>query len=261
MDAGVAGLLGVAFGALAGLTGTWITLRHDAKQRKLDREIALRREVYLEAAEGLAEVQLLLTRLAQPDFKPDQIGGSAGSRIGWYNKVQVVSSFETFEAFAKGEALFQSALVGLLPKRYEFDQVQLRLDSVQARKSQLAEYQQALHSGLKVLLAQGAPADVDTRGFSQGILAAQAQIDNLGTEEAELLAQKADRQRELLLEVNKRAAELRRLYARAMVTLRLELDLPMETDRYHAAIEEVLDKSDAAWRQLLREEPDDTSRS
>jgi hypothetical protein len=218
----------------------------------------LRREVYLEAAEGLAEAQLLLTRFAHPDFKPDQIAGPAGSRIGWYNKVQVVASIETFEAFARGEALFQSALVGLIPKRYELDQVQLRLHSVQARKNQLAQYQQALHPGLKGVLAQGAPAGVNLRDFYQGILEAQAQIDKLAVEEAELLTEKADRQRALLFDVTRRAAELRRLIAEAMVALRLELDLPVETDRYRAAIEEVLEKSDAAWRQLLREEPDDT---
>jgi uncharacterized protein YjcR len=100
---------------------------------------------------------------------------------------------------------------------------------------------------------------VNLRDFYQGILAAQAQIDKLAAEEAELLTEKADRHRALLFDVTKRAAELRRLIAEAMVALRLELDLPVETDRYRAAIEEVLEKSDAAWRQLLREKTNDSS--
>lgn len=259
MEAAIIGLAGVALGVVAGFATTWLTLFHDSKQRKLEREMDLRREVYLEAAGGLAEAQFFLGRFAQPEFKPDQDSGLTGSKIGWYNKVQLVASIETFEAFAEGEARFQAALAGLIPIRYEFDQVQLRLQAVQSRKDQLTKYQQVLHSGAQSFLAQGAPTGVNLHDFYAGIQLTQAQIDELAGQEANLLTEKADRQRALLLEVNRRSAELRRSMAEAVVALRQELSLPIEKDRYHAAIDNVVNESEAHWRKLLGDEPEDST--
>lgn len=251
----IVGLVGVIVGAIVGFVSNWLSLRHDAKQRKVDREMGLRRQVYLDAAKALAKVGSLLGKFSQANFDLQEMVDSPVSQAGWYNNVQVVATVETVEAFARAEAHYRASLIELVLKRYELDKIRERLESIKARNNQLAEYQQALHSSLKADTRVAGSVKTDLPAFSHEIMDVQKEIERLEREKSGLLPERESRHKDLVLSVSRITHEHRRLTAELIIQLRRELKLPLDSVRYRSVIEEGLEASEAAVRKLVEEGP------
>ncbi|HEY3569820.1 MAG TPA: hypothetical protein VGP73_17940, partial [Thermoanaerobaculia bacterium] len=111
------------FGALAGactvLFTTWLNnrqqnrrqmqqLAHDIEQRRTDREMSLRREVYLEAAETIGKMQEFIANYAQSDDVGSSEIIALNGSIAALNKVHVIGAKSTIEAFNCAQRTFWS---------------------------------------------------------------------------------------------------------------------------------------------------------
>src|SRR5215213_11494982 len=82
-------ILGVIIGSLLAFGGTSVAtffqLRHDAKQRERDRKMQLRRELFLEAAEGAPGPEYFI-KVANPDVPLSELGVPT-AKPAWMNKL------------------------------------------------------------------------------------------------------------------------------------------------------------------------------
>jgi hypothetical protein len=89
---------------------------HDAIQRRTDREMALRREVYLEVAGATANLQEYLLNLGNPDISAERQaeivqGGSAA-----LNRAQVIGSMDTLKPLNTAQECFGLSSIDLSVK-------------------------------------------------------------------------------------------------------------------------------------------------
>src|SRR5688500_4484802 len=80
-------------GALLTLLGVNMQLRYNSRERERDRQMQLRRDVYLEAAEGLAASTDFLFRFTNISIPLAQLGESR-VKTTWANKVYTVASID-----------------------------------------------------------------------------------------------------------------------------------------------------------------------
>src|SRR5215469_7161292 len=99
-------LLGALVGAIIGMIGTLLAnraarqrqeteLQHDGEQRDREREMSLRINVYLPAAEAVVRSQGLLANLLNPEIPETQIMAGHQNDLAAIAKVQVVGTEET----------------------------------------------------------------------------------------------------------------------------------------------------------------------
>lgn len=240
-------LVGGAIGVVGALGGSWLQNRYDAKQRERERQLSLRRDVYLEAAEGLAGLQEYLGGMADPARPMDQLAQAIKGRPGWQNKIHVVASLPTINAFAEADGYFVSAAVSAIPLRYEIDQAGRQLASLQEREEQLKRYQGYLHTSLQAQIQQLPAHDAVAAAnqLRQAIDRVQQDIASLESDQGQLLDQRARNMHRLLIDTLERVAQHRILTARALLAVRREIDLPLPEFEYVALMErtnrEVLD--------------------
>jgi hypothetical protein len=92
-------------------------LEHDARQRELEREMSLRRDVYLPAAEAIARAQAALGQLT--DIKADQIeiGRQLAIDQGILAKAHLIANESTVNALMNYQKVFMPAYLELVMLR------------------------------------------------------------------------------------------------------------------------------------------------
>src|ERR1044072_9202621 len=85
---------GVFLGLGITFFGVGRQLRHDARERDRERLMQLRRDVYLEAADGMAGTAEQFFRLANAEIPLSQLS-TLQELPGWLNKVYTVGSLDT----------------------------------------------------------------------------------------------------------------------------------------------------------------------
>ena len=118
-------------------------LVHDARQRDREREMTLRRDVYLEAAEAMAQAQEYLAGFANIDAPPQQHEALIKGVGADLNKVHIVGSMATVKAVVEANQFFAQAVADLsihkLPLRriaHEIDYQQAVIASASARRDE-----------------------------------------------------------------------------------------------------------------------------
>ena len=120
-----ASLWGVFVGAFFSLAAVALTNRasnqrlraqfnHEQKQKTQDREMALRKEVYLDAAEAVAAGMNTIGRFANLDLPNDQVANTYTEKAPAIAKVHVIARAETLQALVR----FTSELGALFPKLF-----------------------------------------------------------------------------------------------------------------------------------------------
>jgi hypothetical protein len=71
--------VGAIIGATIALTGVFTTLWAQYRERRKEREHALRREVYLKAAEAIAQQTHMLSSMGNLSLTPDDLAQGLGS--------------------------------------------------------------------------------------------------------------------------------------------------------------------------------------
>ncbi len=93
-------------------------LNHDAKMRKCEREMSIRREVYLNAAEAIMRRQGILGRMSDLGVPEKDLTDELGKTAGIIAKVEVVGTDETVQAINKYGAEYDVLFLELLLKRF-----------------------------------------------------------------------------------------------------------------------------------------------
>lgn len=131
-------LWAVLVGGAIALVPLTIQLSYDRAQKKHERRLQLRRDIYLEAAEALAgslDDFFQMTRADEPlATKPE-----SPRRHGWLNKIILVGDLKTVVAFSEASASVAAAVLDVLVHRLAVAEVD---DETQIAKDEVARIQQ-----------------------------------------------------------------------------------------------------------------------
>jgi hypothetical protein len=112
----VKGIVPVAAGSVITLFGVWLQsrseagrlkrqLQHDADQREKERQMDLRREIFLGAAETLGRQSEYINLFSKVDFDFWKDQEILKGNIGISYKVQLIAGIDTIEAYARKSVL------------------------------------------------------------------------------------------------------------------------------------------------------------
>lgn len=237
-----AGFWGVLAGSFFTLLGIWFTNRAQAQrlERQLDherllksqeRELALKRDVYLSAAEAVSAGLALVGRL--PDLVPsqDKLFEDWNARLPAIARANLVASDETLEALTLFYASLSSKVLSLLGVRFRLvmkaAQAQFVMDEVNRLTSE--------NGNLVALLQQlgSDPADTARREVLRGNFdAGQVRVRTLLTEHAGLANELLEDKLRFSRVCNQAGAELAELVIPLLASARAELELPFDAEAY-----------------------------
>jgi hypothetical protein len=226
---------GVIVGSLLTLLGVRLQLQSEARHRERDRKMQLRRDVFLQALEGVAGTQQFFFRFANPAIAVDKIDTSSGN-AGWLNKLHAVATFETIKAFSRADAALGKSVFDLLARRVILDSIDEEITTTRGQLEWYGRFQNQVREGFEIFIRQ---PDIDASRISQHAgAAAQAiqeshdQVQDLDRQLDEQIVRRRAVHRDLI-EAALRYYVGYQVYLRsALVALRNELDLPIDAHEY-----------------------------
>lgn len=209
-------------------------LTHDALQRDREREMALRRDVYLRAAEAMAQAQEYLAGFANTEISGQQHESMIKGVGADLNKVHIVGSMATVQAIVEANQFFVQAVADLSIRKLPVQQLAREIEFEQtAIDSAVARRDEAL-AGMKEM-SRATSTDgharlweLQNRIFNDE----QADIDAALARKEQLQERFSQQQVELLRLSAQAGLEFGRLVTRANLAIRRELELPLDADEY-----------------------------
>jgi len=221
-----------------------IQLSHDSEERRTEREMGLRRDVYLAAAAATGNLQEHLAHSARLDIPESDRIKLLKDNTGVLNKVHLVGGSETLRAFsgiqlsfARGTISVEEGRLAILKKNIDIDALRRELDELQKKRENISE-------AAKEAIA----TDAEHRGFLEEYHSISEAIEG----QFNLLDQAQDRLFALQLELGQRSFEatlqLQEALMVAVLAARSELGFKLNVHEYEASM--------AEHRSLLRTEFD-----
>lgn len=227
-------LWGVLIGGLLGFVGVAAQLWHTTRQQKTDRLMQMKRDVYLAAAEGLAEAQSALFRFANTNVPFNKLGEFGASQPGWGYKLNLVASIETIEALSRANGLLGSAYFDLLRRRNLLQQSDDHIQITNQQIEQVKSYQEQMRALIESLTSE-TPTEASAlraEWAASNFVSAQQDLGQMVFQLETQIDRRWSFQRDLFKVTVQHYREYQLALAAALVALRREIDLPIDFDRY-----------------------------
>jgi uncharacterized protein YneF (UPF0154 family) len=257
----IVGLLSAILGAVIGQWGVSRQLRHDSDQRRLDREMSIRREVYLAAVEGVAQLQEYLGSFAKTDMAVDEHEALSRGAFGKINKVYLVAQLETISTVLGIYDAFSSAAVGLGEKKLE-----IMLLAERAKRS-AADSERATQHTQQVGVAVGAAGQSGRGDLLEPLIAELKTAETESQALLSLVSAANDRLNEakirLIAEVSNEAQEFGKASELALLSVRRELGFQIDEEAFRRMMSESGQRTQqeiAKWVQKLEALAEQASR-
>ena len=228
---------GVLLGSLLTFLGITCQLRHDARQRDRERQMHMRHEVYMQAAEGIAGSTEYFFRMANAEVPLSTIASMANN-AAWITKVHTVASLETLSAFSEANAAFGVMTFDLLKLRFAVEEVTAEINALNSQNESCRALQQQLQAELNSIALQPATAATAVRARLVKELWDKTWPDLASNSQKldSFISERWRRQRFLLEQAVLSYLDYQPKVHKAMVALRKELDLPVDEKEFIAAL-------------------------
>jgi hypothetical protein len=228
-------------------------LQHDANQRDREREMALRRDVYLAAAEAISKGQNILTRLIELNVSDQELGAEFIRDSAAIAKIQVVGTNSTVQAVSAFSQELGAAYLELLLKRVPLierkNEIELLTKFINRSQTELDRY-------INLMKQLNLEGNVDRRVWEV--------IENNVEYEQEQQAQHTEKQQKLWAKQNPEHLQFAELcFGRFMAVSKLipptvfaareELELPIDREAYLEAFNKNLEKGNEIFKSFLRD--------
>lgn len=253
----IVALIGVAGGVVGSLVGGFIAfrtlrtqLRHEAQEKERERQLALRRDVYLEAMEAIGKSQALLGSFSREDFEVSKLLDKLEEIPGALAKAQLVTSESTFEALDRFGDFMISSCVTLLGLHLRVRHFQ---GEVNERQSQISQLQQE-YDNVRVFLQQVGPQDPRQAHALSGLQRIQSELASVHAILQKLSQRNLEVTEHLGREAVKATLGAQAEVGAVTVQIRKELELPLREEWYLGRLEErksrLLPKVDEAYKDV-----------
>lgn len=255
---------GVVVGAILTLGGVVLTNRandrrlraqfdHDRKIRNRERELSLRKEIYLAATEAVSAGLTAIGRFANLDIPHDQIAEDYLNRSPSIAKVYVVSTEATGRAVAALTGELSAAYLRLSAKRIPLIAHKQQIAFLAEQMVAFGRERDRMLDLMKQYNIQGQADQRLWNVINNNFQFEQTRITDVIKNHSELASKLSVKQIDYAQECMIEVIRLTRLQLPALVAVRTELELPIDEDAYSSFIEDGLRRQEASMRDFLAE--------
>lgn len=126
-----------------------IQLNHDREIKKQERELTLRKEIYLAAAEAISSGITMVGSIANLNISYDKLMESFSEKSPSIAKVNVIANEDTIKALASFMEELTSGLLRLSHKRIQLNAMQQRINAIQKLIDQATDEQDRMLALMK----------------------------------------------------------------------------------------------------------------
>lgn len=254
---------GVFVGSFFSIAGVALTNRasdkrlraqfvHEREQKTKDREMSLRKEVFLAAAEAIAAGTNAIGRFANLDLPNDQITNDYMEKAPAIPKVHVIAKTKTVQAIANFTGELGAVFLKLFARRYE---LMAEKNQIHIFDNQIAEFGKERDRILEMIKQHNIEGIVDDRRWE--ILQNNFEFEQNRSNEA--LARRSElgkslypKQLEFMRECVTETAKLGKLLVPLLSAVREELELPFDEESYRQVMEDGMSKQELAIDGFVR---------
>ncbi len=223
---------GVALTNLASDRRLRAQFEHERVLKTKDREMALRKEIYLEAAEAIAAGMNSISRFANLEIQHDEITKAYAEKAPAISKVHVIARTETVQALAGFTTQLNSLFLTLFAQRYEFQRTK---NAISILDDQIVEFGKERDRILELMKQHNIEGAVNERRWE--VLQNSFEFEQKRVAEAiaqrdELMRILYPKQLEFMRDCVAHSARLSQLLIPVLSAVRNELELPLDEDAY-----------------------------
>jgi hypothetical protein len=254
---------GVVIGSFFTLGGVMLTnrannrrlreqLRHDRELRNRDRELSLRKDVYMSAAEAIWAGLFAVGRFGDLDIPNNKITEAYMEKSPAIAKVHVIANEKILRAQTDLVSELNATYMRLFAKRVplitqkmEISNLQQKIDSFRRDTTQMLEL-------MKQFNLDGATDQRRWNVIEGHFKFAQDRIAEISKELATLFADLSQKQLRYIEECIGEANRLNRLVVPVVVAVRTELDIPINEAAYMELMEESNKRQEASLNNFMK---------
>lgn len=248
---------GVVVGSFFSILGVALTNRasdrrlrtqfsHERELKTKDREMMLKKEIYLAATEAIAAGTNAIGRFANLDLKNDQITEEYIEKAPAISKVHVIAKIKTVQAIVNLTGELGATFLLLFSKRFK---LMAELSQIRSLESQMAEFGKERDLILEMIKQYNIEGIIDDRRWQvlQGNFDfEQKKVNDALTRYTDLGKSLFPKQLEFMRECISETARLGALLIPALIAVREELELPFDEDAYRQVVEQGISKQEQA---------------
>lgn len=247
---------GVVFGSFFSILGVWLTNRsstarllhqfeHERLVKTKDRELSLKKEIYLDAAEAVSAALSSLSNLADLDIPNDKVMDRYTQRSPALAKVQVVGSLEAVQALQALTSEQSSHVLRLFAVRHK---LLAERRAITELDTQNAQFQREVERFLEMMKQHNINGVIDPKRWS--VLENNFEFEHKrvtdGIERRSALAkQLAVKHLQFMKECSEAVISLSARVIPLLIAVRKELELPLEVESYKMTVQTAPQKSEA----------------
>lgn len=248
---------GVVIGSFFTIIGITLTNRasdkrlraqfeHEQNQKTKDREMALRKEVYLAAAEAISAGTNAIARFANLDLPNDQITAAYVEKAPAIAKVHVIAKIKTVRAITDLTSELGTIFLKLFARRFELI---VEKNQIGIIDNQIVEFGKERDRNLEMMKQHNIEGIVDDRRWQ----VIQSNFDFEAKRINEALAHRSElwkslyaKQLEFMRECVSYTMTLGKLMVPALLAAREDLELPLDEQSYRQIVEDAIAKQELA---------------
>lgn len=249
LDAIPASFWGVVVGSFFSIAGVAITNRasdkrlraqfeHERQSKTKDREMALRKEVFLSAAEAVASGMNAIGRFANFDIPNDQITQPYVEKAPAISKVHVIAHTETILPLAQFTSRLGALYLELFAKRHE---LMNQGNAIALIDNQVAQFGKERDRILEMIKQHNIEGGVDQRRWKvlqDNFAFEQKRISDGLAHRAQLAAALQPKHLEFMRQCLSHTEQLGAMLVPVLTAARRELDLPLDEAAYRQTMAE-----------------------
>ena len=246
---------GVFIGSFFSLGGVMLTnrandkrlkqqLSHDRELKKHERELTIKKEVFMDAAEAISTGINAVGNLANLDIHEDKLNSAFIEKSSAIAKVYVISQTDTIKTIDSMVSELSAIYMRLLAKKIPLLIEKQQIDFIQKQK---ADFEQLRDRMLEMMRQYNITGESDPRKWSvlgQNYDFEAKRIDDKIKEYSERGVKLYLDQISFMRECIEETKKLRLLHIPVIKAVRAELELPFDENRYSAIIEENIMKQE-----------------
>lgn len=245
-------IVGVLIGTATTLAVLAVQLWFNARQRERERHMQLKRDVYLEAAEGLAGTVEYVMQHTRTDLPLGAVSPPS-NKPGWIYKIHLIAATDTLISFNNAGAAAAAAAMDVFAHRIAVAEVADEVAIVRSAVERLQAFQEEMKTE-----ARAVNVDVPTERGVKRLEWIQEQLDQSWeqikheTERLEhLTTEHARRTRALVRRGLAVSADVNRAVRVALLAAREELEIKIDVAKFEAAASELDQKMTATIDSVL----------
>lgn len=227
-------------------------LKYDSAQRDRDREMSLRRDVYLQAAEAVSRIQALLGRLVDLSAHDGEFANESRINSAAIAKIQVIGNDKTVRAVSAFMNEFVAAYTELWFERIRLVERKNRIEIVKQYREKASLEQERWLELMKRMNLDGSSDPRRWQVINDNFEFARKQHERYSREEQSAWTEQRREHLQVLKSCIEHSSRLAELIPPAVFAVREELELPLNKDEYMKSFNESMQRSKVALEAFMQ---------